>query len=350
MPRYSLPLLLLVALLAVAVVHFIPTRAPVELPAPTVTLSDRAASDQDDVCVWVHPTDPAKSTVIASDKHANRLLVYDLAGQTVQAVDVKYPGNIDTRSGFPLAGSTVDVVAVTLRGDKSLAVFRVDPESRKLTRVDDGNIATGDNYGCCLHRSAKSGKFYAIVTSYPGTVTHLELADDGTGKVRGKKVRSWKVSGVCEAAVADDATGRVFVAEESKGVWEIGGEPDDPAPAALVIKVGQNGLNGEVEGLGLFPTGNDTGYLIVSDQGKNAFRVYRREGKHEYIGAFAVKGAVDTDGIEVVAANLGPRFPDGLFACHTAAKSPCPVLLTPWAAIAKTFDPPLALPKIGKGK
>jgi 3-phytase len=349
MPRYTLPLLL-VALLAVAVVSFLPVRAPVELPAPTVTLSDRAARDQDDMCVWVHPADPAKSTVIASDKHANKLFVYDLAGQTVQAVDVKYPGNVDTRRGFPLAGNTVDVVAVNLRGEKSLAVFRVDAESRTLTRVDDGTIATGDNYGCCLYRSAKSGQFYAIITSYPGTVTHLELADDGTGKVRGKKVRSWKVGGVCESAVADDATGRVFVAEESKGVWEIGGEPDDTAPAALVIKVGQNGLNGEVEGLALFPTGNDTGYLIVSDQGKNTFRVYRSEGKHEYIGAFAVKGAVDTDGIEVVAANLGPGFSDGLFACHTAAKSPCPVLLTPWGAIAKTFDPPLALPKAGKEK
>ena len=155
---------------------------------------------------------------------------------------------------------------------------------------------------------------------------------------------------MCEGAVADDAAGKVFVSEESKGVWEIGGEPDDTTPANLVIKVGQNGLHGDVEGLALFPTGETTGYLIVSDQGKNTFRVYRREGKHEYVGAFAVKGAVDTDGIEVVAANLGPKFPDGLFACHTAAKSPCPVLLTPWGAIAKTFDPPLALPKAAKEK
>jgi 3-phytase len=349
MPRYSLPLILLVSLLALAVIPFVPTRAPVELPAPTVTLADRAARDQDDMCVWVHPTDPAKSTVVVSDKHANKLFVYDLAGQTIQTVDVKHPGNIDTRRGFSLAGKPVDVVAVNLRGEKSLAVFRVDPDSRKLTRVDDGTIATGDNYGGCLYRSAKTGKLYAITTSYAKAVTQFELIDDA-GTVRAKRVRSWKVGGVCEAAVADDATGKLYVAEEGAGVWELGAEPDDPAPGAVAIKVGRNGLKGDVEGLAIFPTGKTTGYLIVSDQGKNAFRVYRREGTHEYLGAFGVKGAVDTDGLEVVAEHLGPAFPDGLFACHTAAKSPCPVLLTPWGAIAKTFDPPLALPKDAKGK
>jgi 3-phytase len=341
MPR--LLLLLLVALLALAVVPFVPVRVPDQAVAPTVTLADRAASDQDDMCVWVNPSDSAKSLVIASDKHANKLFVYDLDGKTIQTVEVKHPGNIDTRQGFPLAGKMVDVVAVNLRGEKSLAVFKIDPDTRKLTRIDDGTIATGDNYGGCLFKSAKTGKLYAITTSYAKAVAQFELFDDN-GTVRAKKLRQWKVGGVCEAAVADDATGRLFVAEEGAGVWELGAEPDDPAPGAVAIKVGQNGLKGDVEGLALFPTGEKTGYLIVSDQGKNTFRVYRREGTHTYVGAFAVKGAVDTDGLEVVAANLGPRFPDGLFACHTAAKSRCAVLLTPWSAIAKSFDPPLALP------
>lgn len=347
MTRPTLPALALI-FAPLALLPFVRHSRPPEPPAPvpTVTLSDRAARDQDDMCVWVHPTDPAKSTVITSDKYANKLFVYALDGSTIHAADAKHPGNIDLRTGFPLGDAKVDVVAVTLRDSKTLAVFQVDPESRKLSRIDDGAIATGDNYGGCLYKSAKSGKFFAVVTSYPGTVTQFELADDGKGKVAGKKVRTWKVGGTCEAAVADDETGRLHISEEAKGVWELGAEPDDPTPGAIAIKVEKGGLHGDVEGLAIFATGKGTGYLIVSDQGKNLFRVYRREGKHEYVGAFGVKGAADTDGIEVVAAGLGPQFPGGLFACHTAAKSPCPVLLTPWESIAKTFDPPLKV--VGK--
>jgi 3-phytase len=327
-------------LVALALLPHGPVAVP--RPAPAVTLSAPGAADQDDMCVWVHPTDPGKSTVVTSDKAAGKLFVYDLAGNVLQTVGVKHPGNIDLRYGFRLAGRACDIAAVNLRADRKLAVFAVDPDTRTLTRVDDGSIATGENYGVCLYRSAKTGRFYAVTTSYSGTVSQFELTDGGAGKVRGKKARSWKAGGVCEAAVADDRAGRLYVAEESKGVWELGAEPDDPAPGERVIKVGANGLKGDVEGLALFHLADGKGYLIVSDQGPSTFRVYRREGRHEYLGSFTVAGAADTDGIEVVGVPLGRHFPDGLFACHTGAKSPCPVLLTRWGAIAETFTPPLA--------
>jgi len=327
--------------IALAVVLSAPAADP---PAPALRLADPAIGDQDDMCVWVHPTEPERSTIVTSDKKANKLFVYDLDGKTIQSVDVKHPGNIDSRSGFPLGGAKVDIVVVNLRAEQLLAVFKVDPKTRKLARIDDGTIATGENYGGCLYRSRKSGKFFAVVTSKSGAVTQYELADTGTGTVRGKKVRAWKVGGVCEGAVADDEAGKVYIAEEHAGVWELGAEPDAAAPGALVIKVGENELKGDVEGLAIYTGADGTGYLLVSDQGPSKIRVYQRNQKHAYIGAFAVAGMGATDGIEVVSAGLGPKFPNGLFLCHTGTTTPCPVLLTPWDAIAKTFTPPLALP------
>jgi 3-phytase len=144
--------------------------------------------------------------------------------------------------------------------------------------------------------------------------------------------------------VADDSTGKVYIAEEHAGVWELGGEPDAPAPGSLVIKVGENDLKGDVEGLAVFRRPDGTGYLLVSDQGANRVRVYRREGKHDYVGSFAVAGMGEQDGIEVTSVGLGPKFPNGLFLCHTGTAKPCPVLLTPWDAVARTFTPPLTLP------
>jgi 3-phytase len=313
-----------------------------EPPAPTVRLASPGIADQDDMCVWVHPTEPEKSAIITSDKQANKLFVYGLDGKTLDVVDAKHPGNIDSRKGFSFGGETVDIITVNLRDEKLLAVYKIDPESRKLSRIDDGKIATGDNYGGCLYRSLKSEKIYAVLTSYSGIVSQFELVVE-TGKVRGKKVRSWKVGGVCEGAVADDAAGKLYIAEEQSGVWELGAEPDDAAPGRLVIKVGEHGLKGDVEGLAIFHGPKGTGYLLVSDQGADRIRVYERQGEHKYLGAFAVTGMGEQDGIEVVSVGLGPKFPSGLFLCHTGTKTPCPVLLVPWEEIAKTFKPSLAV-------
>ena len=139
--------------------------AAAELPAitPTVTLRDAQAKDQDDMCIWLHPENAGLSTIITSDKAAAKLFVYDLTGETLQVVPVEgKPGNIDLRQGFPLAGKKVDIVAFNERDHSSIHVYAIDRKSRQLSRVDDGGIKTGPNYGFTLYRSPKTGKFYAF--------------------------------------------------------------------------------------------------------------------------------------------------------------------------------------------
>ena len=53
--------------------------------AATVRCADSGAQDQDDMCVWVHPAEPALSTIIASDKEADKLFVYGLDGKALPA-------------------------------------------------------------------------------------------------------------------------------------------------------------------------------------------------------------------------------------------------------------------------
>lgn len=300
--------------------------------AVAVRCSDRASSDQDDMAIWVHPTDPALSLVIAADKKANQLFVYDLAGRTLQTIPAKHPGNIDVRYGFPLGKNAVDIVVHNQRADSKILVYAVDARTRRLDRVDNDSIRTAENYGGTLYRSPKTGRFYFVTTSANGEVEQYELTDDGTGKVTGKKVRNWRI-GKCESAVADDEAGLIYISEEAKGVWQVGGEPEDRTPGQLVIKVGEHGLTGDVEGLAIYHRPERAGYLIVSNQGSNNFQVYQRSKPQEFVGTFAIEGAQQTDGIDVCNANLGPSFPKGLFACHTGEKG-CPVLLVRWEAIA----------------
>lgn len=313
-----------------------------------VVCAAKASRDQDDMCIWVHPTDRPKSTIIAADKAAEKLFVYDRGGKVIQSVAAAKPGNIDLRYNFPLGGKTVDIVAMNRRkrGDYAIVVFKVDPATRRLERIDNGKIATGENYGGTLFRSRRTGKFYFITTAKGGRCEQYKLADDGRGKVKGTKVRTWR-AGYSEGAVGDDEGGRLYIGQEDKGVWELGGEPTDPAPGKLVLKVGTHGLKADVEGLAIYRlAGKARGYLLVSNQGRDNFKVFELAGEHKYIGTFTIAGAKETDGIDVTNVNLGGRFAGGLFACHThglRGVRGCPVLLTPWSDIATSLDPPLTV-------
>ena len=314
--------------------------SPVAIASPTIVCSAPGSRDQDDMCIWIHPTDTAKSTVITSDKYDNKLFVYDLGGHPIQAISTIKPGNIDIRYGFPLQSKKVDIVVFNQReGGYKLLVYKVNSATRRLERIDNGAIITGENYGGTLYHSPKTGKFYFLSTSETGSVEQYELADDGTGKVTGTKVRSWTI-GKCEGAVADDQMGKIYIGEEAKGVWEVGGEPDDPVPGELVIQIGQHGLTGDVEGLAIYFLPDGDGYLIVSDQGQSQFKVYQRQGAHRFLGSFSIQGSHETDGIDVCNMSLGSRFPKGLFACHSA-RGNRPVLVTPWEAVAGAMSPKL---------
>lgn len=259
--------------------------------------------------------------------------MYDLAGRTLQTIKTPMPGNIDVRYGFPLGGGKVDIVALNQRAKPlQIVVFGVDPATRRLERIDDGGILNETNYGGTLYRSRKTGKFYFITTSKKGTCEQHELADDGRGKVKGTKVRTW-TAGYSEAAVGDDETGKVYIGNERAGVWEFPGEPDDAAPGRRVIRVGEHGLRADVEGLAIHPNVGGGRCLVVSNQSRNEFKVYRLDGTFTFVGTFAVRGARDTDGIDVTAADLGGEFAGGLFGCHTGSDGR-PVLLSAWSKIA----------------
>lgn len=296
---------------------------------PKVALTNPAALDQDDMCIWLHPEDPALSMVIASDKKANMLFVYSMTGETLQSISVEgKPGNIDLRYGFPLDGKEVDIAAFNERDRSAIHVYIIDLRTRLLSRADDKSIATGPNYGFCLYRSRRSGKFYAFVVSdeHGQGVEQYELHATESGQIGGERVRSWKL-GKSEGCVADDETGALYVGEEERGIWKFGAEPSDPDDGTLIAEVGTHGLEADVEGLTLWRGTEGQGYLIASSQGNGQFKVFERKPPHAYVKTFTVAGAGDTDGIDLLNADLGPKFPNGVFALHNGNENPCPVLL-----------------------
>jgi 3-phytase len=304
-----------------------------------LTLTNAAASDQDDLAVWLHPTDPDLSTFITSDKAAGKLFVYDLEGSLLQTVNLPgMPGNIDLRYHFPLGGEFVDIVVHNDRDNDCLVVHRIDPVTRHLARIDDGSLSTNANYGLTLYHSPDTGEFHAFTTDKSGNLRQFHLSGTG-GVVTAPQVRHWSVSGITEGCVADDETGYVYFSEETVGIWKIGAEPGDPTSGTKIASVGDaSGLVSDVEGITIYYRPNGEGYIVASSQGNSTYKVYQRAAPHSFVTSMSVAGVRNTDGVDIVNVPLGSAFPYGIFACHNDNATPKPIVVCAYEDLGLSID------------
>ncbi|MGD9995780.1 MAG: phytase [Ilumatobacteraceae bacterium] len=286
----------------------------------------------DDPAIWLHPSDPARSAVIGSD-NAGALEVYDLSGERIQRIADGPYGNVDVRRSVATGIGPRDLVVAYHDG---IRVFTIDASSRQLSNITD--TPSGDitvpfvGNGLCLYRSASTESTYAFVNATDGEIAQYELTDvDADGLVEGTLRRSWDVGTEAEGCVADDELGVLYLSEETVGIWKYGAEPDDPTGPAARTAVETTTSSGgritpDVEGLTIVHQPNGTGYLIASNQAGSdtlsSFLVYERAEPNAFVREFrvvtgsTVDGCGRTDGIDSLAADLGPAFPMGLFVCQ----------------------------------
>lgn len=304
----------------------LPASGAADVPA-TVTYSSGTDIDQDDMCIWIHPTDTAKSVVIGADKTGGSLFVYDLDGSVIGTYQQGNPGNIDVRYGFPLGEGCVDLIAFNDRSDSSIRVFSIDPESRELQRVDDGAIIAKGTYGFTLYRH-KDGRLFGYTGPKNGSVRQYHLTDDGCGHIIGS-VTDWSFyRSTVEGMVADDETGYVYLGEEDGGIWRV--HAMNAQDYSQVAAVGDaSGLKADVEGLAIYYAAGGRGYIIASNQGAYSFNLYERQPPHSPVGMFRIEGVGDADGIDVINLPLDGTFTQGLLTTHSGSPC-CPVRGIRW--------------------
>jgi 3-phytase len=318
----------LLALGAVRDPNSSPSDGPVIRPVAAVATEPVPHADDaaDDPAVWLHPTDPAKSLVLGTDKKGG-LIAYDLDGRVLQvASDGARPNNVDVLYGFPLGGRSADIAVAGTRGAGQLGVkvWSIDPRTRRLDDMTAGGGALAafggtEPYGTCVYRSPRSGRFYYFVNNKKGKQEQYELSATPDGRVTAALVRSFSIPSETEGCVADDRAGCVFIAEERVGIWKFPAEPDGGDRGELIARVGEHGLAADVEGLTLYCGVDDRGYLIASSQGNSTFKVYQRGGRHAFVCTIApARGSrpqLDppdhTDGIVATSRPMGPAFTHG---------------------------------------
>lgn len=302
--------------LAAALVSASPPLPEVPAAVETAPVTDHTGDRADDAAIWRNPDDPARSLIISTDKKAG-IAIHDLEGRLLRFQAAGDLNNVDLRSGVPIAGRSGTLVAASDRSDKKrpvLRLFRLDPSAPALVPLGDVAMAGGEAYGLCLYRHGD--RVDAFMVYEEGVVEQIALDLSGA-RATGTAVRRYDLGSRSEGCVADDRTGKLYVAEDKVAIWQFDAVSDRPMIPVKVAAVDGATLHKDAEGLAILPRGNDGGLLFASSQGSNSYTIYRLPAG-QFVGSFRVAGGSldgteDTDGIALQPGNFGPAFPRGLF-------------------------------------
>jgi 3-phytase len=284
------------------------------------------ADAAEDVAIWVDPAFPERSVVVGSNKKAG-LHVYDLAGRERQFVPLGRTNGVDLRSAFLFSEGPAPVVAASIASgpdedaEGTIVILPFDETSRRISTDPLAVIATRMKWdmGVCLYQSPE-GTLH-VGAARRNLFRQWRLEHESDGSITASLVRELMLKSIAEACVYDDALRRLYIAQEDLGVWRLPADPANGNSMTLVDGVKpKGGLTPDVEGLAIYAHNNGTGYLIVSSQGDDSFRVYRRDGDNHFVGSFRVvvcpdgnvDGVTHTDGIEVTSTPLGEKWPAGV--------------------------------------
>ncbi|MDC9524977.1 phytase [Pseudoalteromonas sp. Angola-30] len=279
---------------------------------PVAAFGDAA----DDPAIWINEQDAKSSLILGTDKRRG-LMVYDLAGNKVQSLNVGRLNNVDVRQHQDINNETQTWITASNRTLNSISVFTVDSEN-KVNHVTEVATNLAEIYGMCMY-SSESGQ-YVFVNDKSGLFQQYKLTGE-QGNLSGELVREFTLPSQPEGCSADDKLGQLFAGEEDQGIWYIGAEPTSGNKAVMLQSVNEQ-LVADVEGMEIYHA-DDARYLVVSSQGDNSYVLYKISDNTQPSLSFAGKfnvianldkgidGAGETDGLTVTAKAL-PGYPEGM--------------------------------------
>lgn len=310
----------------------------------------------DDPAVWIHPTEPSKSIIYGSNKTGG-IAAYSLSGEEMMYIERGSVNNIDIAYNLRLKDEIIDVCGGTNRTRDAIEIYKIDSESGELEYIlEERVISTVSSvYGFCFYHSQITGINYALLSGKDGVIEQYEVVE-GNEKLSLKLVSTFTVPSLPEGLVADHKHGLIYVGEEDECIWKVDAEPGIRNMEKLGYSIEDNNENikYDIEGLTIYYTSSNYGYLLASSQGNSSFAIFSRTNDNSYIGSFQINegqvdGVTETDGIEVVNLNLGNDFPLGAFIVQDDKNEeadeylPQNFKMVDWAKIANLFDPPLLI-------
>lgn len=311
------------------------------LPKVAAVLSTEPVKhDSDDPAIWINRADPSKSLIIGTDKDADgALYVFDLKGRifTEKVVrNLQRPNNVDVGYDLVVGNDTVDFAVTGERLNSKLRVFSV-PDMKP---IDGGGFPmfegeTGPEYrdlmGISIYQRPSDHKTFVIMGRKNGPsegyLWQYLLESDSTGTLQATLVRKFgKFSGVkeIESIAIDHELGYIYYSDENIGTRKYYADPEKGNQELALF--GTESFKEDNEGISIYDTGNGKGFILISDQQANMFRIFPREGMngnpHQHDELMAVKVSTnESDGSEITSVPLNDIFKKGLFVAMSDNKT-----------------------------
>ena len=301
---------------------YVEVEAIYETP-PVVTKGDAA----DDPAIWVNKSNPSNSIVFGTDKKSG-IYSYNLQGQELSYTNLGNINNIDTRTinvgdDENVSDFTFLFASNRTLGSVDLWVFE-DNEIRQKLENNSWKVPSKPSfrgksdiivYGICAGIDAKYGLVAFLTEDTGPRVEVWNLTEDGLNLIT-----TFNNGGESEGCVYDDQNRTLFISEEEvRGVlkaYRLDDSFDFSEPYIVDSRDGQ--IGGDPEGVSLYKTPNNSGYLILSSQGDSKFNLYDRNYPYDYIASFrigsskSIDNVTDTDGIETINFKLSDEYPEGI--------------------------------------
>jgi len=301
---------------------YVEVEALYETP-PVVTKGDAA----DDPAIWVNKSNPSNSIIFGTDKKSG-IYSYNLQGQELSYTKLGNINNIDTRTinvgdDENVSDFTFLFASNRTLGSVDLWVFE-DNETRQKLETDSWQVPSKPSfrgksdiivYGICAGIDPKYGLVAFLTEDTGPRVEVWNLTENGLDLIT-----TFNNGGESEGCVYDDLNRTLFISEEEvRGVlkaYRLDDSFDFSEPYIVDSREGQ--IGGDPEGVSLYKTPNNSGYLILSSQGDSKFNLYDRNYPYDYITSFrigsskSIDNVTDTDGIETINYNLSEEYPEGI--------------------------------------
>ena len=290
---------------------------------PVVTKGDAA----DDPAIWVNKSNPSNSIIFGTDKKSG-IYSYNLQGQELSYTNLGNINNIDTRTinigdDENVSDFTFLFASNRTLGSVDLWVFD-DNETREKLENNSWEVPSKPSfrgksdiivYGICAGIDPKYGLVAFLTEDTGPRVEVWNLTENGLDLIT-----TFNNGGESEGCVYDDLNRTLFISEEEvRGVlkaYRLDDSFDFSEPYIVDSREGQ--IGGDPEGVSLYKTPNNSGYLILSSQGDSKFNLYDRNYPYDYITSFrigsskSIDNVTDTDGIETINYNLSEEYPEGI--------------------------------------
>jgi len=295
---------------------------------------DTKGDAADDPAIWINKEFPALSIIFATDKRSG-IYAYDLRGKKITFSPAGNINNVDLRTlkldyttdngvekkdytflfGSNRSLNTIDLwiffdegINKSMRNRANLRYSNFSINEKPDFRIkSESNI-----YGICAGVHPKYGLIAFVTEDQGSNVEVYYLAANGL-----ELLATLDNGGESEGCVFDDENLTLFISEENlRGNlkahkfdedFNLIGEP-------LFIDSREGNIVGDPEGVTVYKTDKNKGFIILSSQGDSKFNIYNRQQPYEFIKSFKISstkdidGVSDTDGIDAVSVNLNCDF------------------------------------------